>query len=87
MNTVKLLIEIPEKEYNRIKDQEEVTYAELFIANGTPITDDIISCSELKETLTKLGWTAENGFDKRYVLDDIIDNIKFISDSLKGGVE
>ena len=38
------------------------------------MNNDLISRSALKEELTHLGWTEENGFKNRYVLDDIIDN-------------
>ena len=35
---------------------------------------DLISRSALKNELNRLGWTEENGFKNRFVLDDIIDN-------------
>ncbi|MBQ1297707.1 MAG: hypothetical protein IIY21_26955 [Clostridiales bacterium] len=34
----------------------------------------LIDADELKVRLTELGWTSDNGFDKRMYIDDIIDN-------------
>lgn len=34
---MKLLVEIPEKAYNRISEKTEVLYSEMIIANGTPL--------------------------------------------------
>ena len=49
---MKLIIEIPEKAYNRIMGQTECTYAELFIANGTPIAEgDMISREGIRKAL------------------------------------
>ena len=36
---MKLLIDVPDKEYNRIKSKSEVNYSEMWIAEGTPLTD------------------------------------------------
>lgn len=34
---MKVLIDIPDKEYNRIKGKTEVNYSEMWIAEGTPL--------------------------------------------------
>ena len=34
----------------------------------------LIDADKLREKLDDLGWTTENGFDKRVYLDDIVDN-------------
>jgi len=39
----------------------------------------LINAYALKEKLNELGWTAENGFDKRIYLDDIIDNVPTVN--------
>ena len=36
---MKVLIDMPEKEYNRIKGKTEVNYSEMWIAEGTPLDD------------------------------------------------
>lgn len=80
---MKLLIEIDEKDYNLAYDLvngvNATTHQDRIyktIVNGKPYnpTGDLISRSALKNELNHLGWTEENGFKNRFVLDDIIDN-------------
>ena len=42
------------------------------------MNNDLISREALKSELTRLGWTEENGFKNRYVLDDIINNVQSV---------
>lgn len=46
---MKVLIDIPEKEYNRIKGKTEVNYSEMWIAEGTPL--DGLTNGEVIQTI------------------------------------
>ena len=76
---MKLIIEIDGDEYRLRKEMAKDGFdssVNQMIVNGIPYnpSGDAISREGLKSELNRLGWTKENGFKNRYVLDDIIDN-------------
>ena len=76
MSKIKLVIEIPEQAYrfilqHGIKDTHEI---DEIIANGTPITDDCISRSELLKHTEGGDYDGCGGFTPEYVRVEHIKN-------------
>lgn len=74
---MKLIIDIPDYNLNEVQNGSIAGSVIIkAVKNGIPYnpSGDAISREGLKSELNRLGWTKENGFKNRYVLDDIIDN-------------
>ena len=77
------MIEVSDTLYKtckRLVSEGDPRPSESCIASSEPYEPqgDCISREALKSELTRLGWTEENGFKNRYVLDDIIDNVQTV---------
>lgn len=80
----RVVVTLTDEAYNAItehKENEHSTEITAALLTGLVIEpEEWIKKESLKNKLTILHWTPEAGFDKRYVLDDIIDETSTMKD-------